>query len=739
MIVDILEIDRILDYKVDLTLDPQDLVDEIISDAQKYLWDNVKVWIQKAYIFAKNAHGDQRRHSGEPYIIHPVKATKILMDLKPDLESIQTCLLHDVIEDCTVTKEEIEQEFWPDVANLCEWLVKVSKIKYKWEDRQLETIKKTFLAMAQDLRVIFVKLADRIHNMQTLQFHPHKEKRDNIANETMKIYVPIAKRLWLYHYQVILENACFKNLYPEDFEKIWWYLKKQFLSTDKQLKRWTNLISNMLKKEWVDNFEVKGRVKSPYRIWEKMHDKYHTTNISNVMDLLAFRVITDSISDCYTVLWIIHKYYTPLIKKIKDYIAVPKFNWYKSIHTTILWMFKFPVEIQIRTKEMDDVAEFGVAAHYAYSDKDSSNKVNAKQAEWMRKLQQLVNAYTESNEKEQFKDQLNIELLNKDTFIYTPKWDIIEIPKWSTVLDFAFHIHTEIWLRFKNAIVNGEIVPITYIPHTWDVVKINTFKYKYTANNHWVSILRTPSAKSKVMKFIKAEISNELLITSTKILNDKLVSLWLPSLNSKEDKISANIDKKELDRQLIEALDNKSIYNKLIKWAYPKEYYAFIAEKLETTNNTQKESKAENLDIIIDWNKLSNYNLCPECKPHRPEKIIAKTGRDGIKIHEVNCKALRTIAPWNLLESHWEWEEKNQYTIISTITANNSFNIINLLEIFTRFNIEISNFSISNTENFDKKIITVTWLAKSPSQMWPIHDRVKNLWNDVKVAKREIK
>lgn len=737
--MDILEIDRILDYKIDLS-DPQILVDEIISDAQKYLWENVKNGIQKAYLFAKNAHKDQLRHSGEPYIIHPVKATKILMDLKPDLESIQTCLLHDVIEDCTVTKEEIEKEFGTDVANLCEWLVKVSKIKYKWEDRQLETIKKTFLAMAQDLRVIFVKLADRIHNMQTLQFHPKKEKRDNIANETMKIYVPIAKRLWLYHYQVILENACFKNLYPEDFEKIWWYLKKQFLSTDKQIKRWTSLITNMLKKEWVDNFEVKWRVKSPYRIWEKMNDKYHTTNISNVMDLLAFRVITDSISNCYTVLGIIHKYYTPLIKKIKDYIAVPKFNGYKSIHTTILGMFKFPVEIQIRTYEMDDIAEFGVAAHYAYSDKDSPNKVNAKQAEWMKKLQQLVNAYTESTEKEQFKDQLNIELLSKDTFIYTPKWDIIEIPKWSTVLDFAFHIHTEIWLRFKNAIVNWEIVPITYTPHTWDVVKINTFKYKYTANSHWTSILKTPSAKSKVMKFIKSEISNELLAASTKILDEKLSSFWLAPLNSKDDKISATIEKKELDRQLIEALDNKTIYNKLVKQCYPKEYHAFIKEKSELVSNyAQKEQTTQTHGIIIDGNKLSNYTICPECDPQNMEKIIAKTGRDGIKIHGVNCKALKTIAPGNLLEAHWEWQETNLYTIVSTVTANSSFNIINLLEIFTRFNIEINNFSIENTDDFQKKIITITWVTKSPFQMWPIHDWVKNLGNDVKIVKREIK
>ena len=268
--MDIIQLNSFLDYKKNFNPDPRDLVDQIILKAKKYLKnENLESEIRRTYEFTKKAHEWQLRLSGEPYIIHPVEATLILMELKPDLASIQTCLLHDVLEDCDVAPQEIEKEFWSEILSLCEWLVKVSKVRYKWEDRQLETIKKTFLAMAKDLRVIFVKLADRMHNMQTLNFHPKMEKRIKIANETMKIYVQIAKRLWLYHFQVKLENACFKILHPEDFDKINNYLIKGFSSTDKHIKKWINCISRMLQKEWLEDFSVSWRIKSPYRIREK--------------------------------------------------------------------------------------------------------------------------------------------------------------------------------------------------------------------------------------------------------------------------------------------------------------------------------------------------------------------------------------------------------------------------------------------------------------------------------------
>lgn len=738
--MDINELDNFLNYKINLDIDPQDLVDQIISKAQKYLWNNCKEKIQKAYLFAKQAHTWQFRLSWEDYIIHPIKSTIILMDLKPDVESIQTCLLHDVIEDTPITNTKIEKEFWKEVAILCEWLVKVSKIKYKWEDRHLDTIKKMFLAMAEDLRVIFIKLADRIHNMQTLQYHPQKNKRDNIAKETMKIYVQIAKRLWLYQYQVRLENACFKTLQPEEFIDITNYLKKNFSLSDRYIKKWNQIISKLLRKEGLDLLSVKWRIKSPYRIRVKMEHKYQTKDVTSITDLLAFRVITKDIPSCYNTLWIIHKYYTPLIKKIKDYIAVPKFNWYKSIHTTILGMFRFPIEIQIRTAEMDEIAEYWVAAHYAYSDVNSSwnsSKVNKKQAEWMKKLQKLVNAYTESDSKDQFKTKLDIEILNKETFLYTPKWDIIEIPKWSTVLDFAFHVHTDIGLRFKNAIVNWEITPITHVPISWDIIKINTFRYQYTANKHWISILKTPSAKYKVIKYLKNQQQEELIEKSTSILNKKLKELNLPILNNKDNLINKVYDKKLLNNKLIDALETKWLYNTIIKSAYPKIYQAYI-QKINPTKKIDKPKKTKHTNVIIDDNKLINYYLCPECKPKITDKIIAKTGKDGIKVHKLSCNAMKTISVSKLLEAHWQWSKPTTYFVTSKISTDKNLNFIKILEIFTKFNITVQKFSIQDDSESNRKIIKIVWEINTPSQISMIAKYIKNYWKLIKVLKRII-
>lgn len=555
--MDVKELERFFDYTPFLDQDPQIILDKILHKAKKYLPEHELSEIQRAYDYAVAQHKDQVRLSWEVYIVHPLRATEFLMEINPDLETIQTCLLHDVIEDCNVTEEDIEKLFWPEVASLCEGMVKVSKIKYKGEDRHVETIKKTFLAMARDLRVIFVKLADRVHNIQTLSYHPNPEKRKRIAEETMKIYVPIAKRLGLYHYQLYLENGSFKATEEEAFTDIFAYLKKYFGEWEKYTEKGIKLLSTMIRKEGIENFEVKWRIKSPYRIFEKLEHRYKTQDINAVMDLLAYRVITTTVSDCYMVLWIIHKHYTPLIKKIKDYIAVPKFNGYQSIHTTVLWMFRFPIEIQIRTHEMDDVAEFGVAAHFAYSEHNAPVKISQQQGDWIKRLQDIVNNYQSLDDKEWFKKDLNIEILDKWIFLYTPTGDVIELPTWSTVLDFAFAVHSNIGLSFKNAIVNGEIKPISYVPHNGDVIKINTFKNKHSANRHRLEFLHTSGAKSNITKFLKMQQKDHLVAQATQELNKRLKNFWLPLLHASTDLISKKLSKDEIEKKLLAVLDKK--------------------------------------------------------------------------------------------------------------------------------------------------------------------------------------
>lgn len=737
--MDIKGLEKFFNYK-SLTTDPQILLDKIIQRAKKYLPAEQIPLIQKAYDYAAEKHAWQTRLSGEPYIVHPLRATKFLMEIKPDLETIQTCLLHDVMEDCNVSQKEIEKEFGAEVGMLCEGMVKVSKIKYKWEDRHLETLKKTFLAMARDLRVIFVKLADRIHNIQTLHYHPNPSKRQKIAQETMKIFVPIAKRLWLYHYQLYLENWSFKVLEEAAFNDIFNYLKRYFGEWEKYTERGIKLLTNLLTKEGIEHFEVKWRIKSPYRVYEKLQNRYKTTEISTVMDLLAYRVITQTVSDCYMVLGIIHKYYTPLIKKIKDYIAVPKFNGYQSIHTTVLGMFRFPTEIQIRTHEMDDVAEFWVAAHFAYMEHNAPVKVSEQQGEWIKKLQDIVTNYKSLDDKEQFKKELNIEILEKRIFLYTPQGDVIELPVGSTVLDFAFSVHSDIWLSFKNAIVNGEIKPISYVPETWDVIKINTFKNKYVANKHRLDFLHTSGAKNNLTKFLKSEQRDQLIAQSLHELNKHLKLFWLPLFYSTGDQISKKYSKDEVERKLLAILDKKETYSQLIKSVYPKEVAAQREQTYVGPKPVEKDLKQfkDTLSVVVDGDTLINYYFCHECKPKPGEKIIAKTWRDGIRIHAVECRGIKTISFDKLLEAHRSWDQENIYKIrIELKVSSKQWNIIGMMKIFNDLHIPVLNVTMKNLQENMSLFAFETEFA-NPGKISFLLNSLKKYDDSLKVMKKKI-
>ncbi len=738
--MDVKELEKFFDYKPFLDQDPQIILDKIILKARKYLPEEQIPGIHKAYAYAAEKHQWQARLSGEAYIVHPLRATVFLMEIKPDLETIQTCLLHDVIEDCNVSEIEIEKEFGAEVAGLCEGMVKVSKIKYKWEDRHLETLKKTFLAMARDLRVIFVKLADRIHNIQTLYYHPNPVKRQKIAQETMKIFVPIAKRLWLYHYQLYLENWSFKVLEEEAFTNIFAYLKKYFGEWEKYTERWIKILYTMLQKEGIENFEIKGRIKSPYRIFEKLENRYKTTEISTVMDVLAYRVITQTVSDCYMVLGIIHKYYTPLIKKIKDYIAVPKFNGYQSIHTTVLGMFRFPVEIQIRTNEMEGVAEFGVAAHFAYMEHNAPVKVSQQQWDWIRKLQEIVNTYTSLDDKEQFKKDLNIEIFEKRIFLYTPQGDVIELPVGSTVLDFAFAVHSNIWLSFKNAIVNWEIKPISYIPETWNVIKINTFKNKYSANKHRLEFLHTSGAKNNMTKFLKAQQKEQLIVQAVYELNKHLKVFWLPLMYSSSDHISKKYSKDEIEKKLLAILDKKDNYSQLIKSVYPKEVTAQNKQIDTTSKPPEKDPNdvKETLAVIVDGDTLINYYFCPECKPKPGDKIIAKSWRDGIIIHAVDCRGTKTISFDKLLEAHRLGESDNIYKIwIELKISSKPGNLIGMMKIFSELHIPVLQVTMKNIQD-NMSLVAFETEFSNPGKIAFLLNSLKKHDDYLKVIKKNI-
>ncbi len=725
-------------YELCLDEDPQRLVDKIILLASEYLPKDQIPKIQHVYEYTRKAHEWQKRLSGEYYISHPVQTALILMQIKPDIASIQSAFLHDVIEDTSLEYDDIVKEFWEEVADICVWLEKVSKLKYKWEDRHLETIKKTFLAMAKDLRVILVKLADRIHNIQTLSFHPNPVKQEKIALETMKIYVPIAKRLGLYHFQVILENGCFKILHPLEFWKILWYLDDYFKNDQKYVDKWVKKLEKILYKEWITRFKIKWRFKSPFRIYEKMENKYENRDFSKVMDIVAFRIVTKNIEDCYMSLWVIHKYYTPIISKIKDYIAIPKFNGYKSIHTTVLWFFNTPVELQIRTYEMDDIAEFWVAAHFAYSENNKPIAISTKQWEWIKRLQQVVEAYTSSEKKDDFKNKLNMEFLSNETFLYTPKWDVVWVPKWSSVLDFAFTIHTEVWLKFKNAIVNGNIVWINHIPRSWDIIEIKTYKNKYTATKYWVDYLNIPSTKAKLNKYIRSLKRDSLIEEWKYIINQKLGELNLPLLGTKWDRISTWLSESEYYKTMLSVLDKTTTASHVVKQFYEKEYAELLSDKKRETKATISQEIISNIsnDIIIDGNKFIKYVFCPECNVKEWDKIIAKTTKEWIKIHRVWCVAMRSVNFEKLLEAHWEWRQKNLYVLILKCKVNKNLSMSKLLWDIYKSGIDIKQLSFNNENSTTLLDIESEFIY--PSKVQEVINILKKYKNSVTIIKRKI-
>ncbi len=730
--MDISKIQEFMHYEPVMDQDPKALLDGILNRAT-YITPAQKKEVIKAYTFAAKHHLWIKRLSGEEYIIHPIKVLGFLMAIKPDVPTMQAALLHDVIEDTEVTYQDIEKAFNKEVADLCDGLVKVAKVRWMGEDRQLETLEKTFLAMWKDLRVIIIKMADRVHNIQTLHYHPKKEKQKRIAEETLKVFVPIAKRLWLYIYQWYLENGAFQILDPKEFNRITNFVEKSYGDVDMYKNKGVDKLLYLCEQEGVSIAKVTGRLKSPYRIYKKLQ-KYQTSDISKVMDILAFRIIATDLSSCYSILWVIHKHYTPIFAKMKDYIAIPKPNGYKSLHTTVLGMFDFPVEIQVRTADMDRVANYWVAAHYAYSDAGKPVTVSQQQAQWIEKLQDIMERYQEATDKWWFKDELNIEILQKNIFIYTPKGDIIELPQGSTVLDFAFRVHTDIWLKFKSAFINGRIVPIDYKLNTGDIVDIKTFKNKYTAASWRDAFLHTPSAKARLHRYIRQLQKDDIFVLITNQINEKLKEHNLPLLGSKDDRISKTFKGEEYERLLLQVRDKQMSTTRLIKLVY-KEVLEGLKEEVTRPASQTKWPKDTTVvhTIMVDSDKEMDLGMCPECTPSYPEKVIARSGKDGIKVHTLACEAMKTMDYKKLLEAHWKGQRAAVYILKLWLLAPDRPGI--LLEILKIFEFLWINLKDIYTEHGDEHDHTYVWVDlefDNPS-------KISYLINDLKTRKELLK
>ena len=672
----------------------------------------IKEEVFKAYNYAKEAHQWQFRLSWEPYIMHPVEATIILLDLKPDIFTIQSCLMHDVIEDTPKTKEDIEAEFGSEVAFLCEWLSKLSKVRYKWEQRDIWSLRKMFIAMAEDLRVIFVKLSDRLHNMKTLKFHPKPEKREKIAIETLNIYAPIADRLGLFAIKNSLEEECFKILEPESYKE----LKRQLREIEPQRRAFMKNVESEIDKilKWkVENYEIDYRVKSIYSIHRKLVKKW-LSHVSELFDVFWARVMVETEADCYKVLWIIHNTWTPIPRRFKDYIALPKPNWYKSLHTSIIWLFqedrKQPTEIQIKTFEMKEYADIWVAAHFEYKEKWS--KIS-QDVDWVKELKDMVDSLQDSD----FEGSLKVDVFKDRIYVFTPQWDFINLPFWSTPIDFAYAVHSDLWDHISVAKVNSQVYPLDKELNNWDVVEIITDKNR-KPNPFWISFVKTVKAKNKIKAFLKKEDKELHRERWKEILQKYLEKFWFPKLD-KDLLLLKNIDWKVLNQEerwaLLEQIWNFSLpaptlLRKIQKAQDPNfdsKEKKWDLSKIE--KNTEKHSWWKQT-LIIGWEVWLDYKICSCCKRKLWKDIVAHINNKWvITIHKRNCKVLNEVNKDRLLTAYIDWEEEESIIYkISFILENKMWVLKELTETVFSMRIDIDTIDTEKIGNSQRKIIL--WL-----------------------------
>ena len=467
--------------------------------------------INKAYNFGKKAHGSQIRASGDPFFSHPFEVANILAQMKLDENSIITGLLHDVIEDTLATKEEIKKIFGIEIANLVDGVTKLSKINLQQtnKNKQVENLRKFILAISEDIRVLFVKLADRLHNMRTIKFLKDSNKKKKISNETLEIFAPLADRIGIRKIKDELEDLAFEELNTSVKSII---IKRiNFLKSEgkNNIKLIIHQLMRVLKKSNI-KAEIIGREKTPYSIWKKMRKK--NINFEQLSDVMAFKIIVEDIDECYLCLKAIHTSYPIVPGRFKDYISLPKQNGYKSIHTSIFGPAHQKIEIQIRTKEMEKIAELGVAAHWQY--KNNLNLQEGKKYKWIRQLVEIVETSSEPND---FLENTKMEMFKDQVFCFTPKGDLIALPNKSTPIDFAYAVHTKLGDICSGAKVNGKITPLKNYLKNGDQVEIIKSKFQNPSPN-WSDFVKTPKAKSRIKKFIKKKEYKEYSILGLKIL-----------------------------------------------------------------------------------------------------------------------------------------------------------------------------------------------------------------------------
>lgn len=683
-------------------------IDDIITYCQSYLHneDNLNL-IKKAYDVAKKKHEGQFRKSGDPYIQHPVEVAYILATLHAGPDTIAAGLLHDVLEDTDMSKEEMAATFNKDVAEIVDGVTKISKLKYMTKEKALaHNHEKLLLAMAKDIRVILVKIADRLHNMRTIQFHS-EEKQKRIAQETLDLYAPLAHRLGMYRIKAELEDLSFKALEPEKYAEIAKEISFKKTERDEDVEKMISTVKGLLEKNHINHYDIKGRVKNIYSIYKKIITKNKT--IDDIYDLLALRVIVDSVEQCYHVLGIIHSIWTPLPMRFKDYIAVPKPNMYQSLHTTVVGPAGKIYEIQIRTYEMDQIAEFGVAAHWAYKENVEYSH-EKEQLEIVNKLKWYkdLTTYVENSATEDPLDSIIEDIFSANVYIFTPKGDVYDFPAGSMPLDFAYRIHSDIGNKTVGAIVNGKIVPLSYKLKTGDVVEIKTNKACTGPTSEWLKLAKTSHAKTKIKAFINkkqrdafvAKGLEELTVIGKNYnyapttLDDKqVVDLFGKNGIRTVEDLYWTIGKGE-----ISAL---AAINRILGLTDVKLDDEFALKQYsEDSSKNRKRVATNGFGIIVEGLERAKLHLGNCCQPVYGDEISGYISKgNGIIIHRVTCPNVEKASPERFINVYWDKDFSGRIfdTTLKIIALDRRNLVADMINILNGCNVTIA--SVTSTKN----------------------------------------